>query len=239
MSIHLSRAIETLKKKVLILATLVEESVFQAVKSVEKRDTVLAEKVIDNDNQIDQMEIDVEEECLKILALYQPVAVDLRFIVSVLKLNSDLERIGDLAVKIAERTLFLVKECNDYILISDFTRMYECASLMLKKSLDALIRLDVNIAGEVSKADDELDALNRKMYSKAREGILNHPEHLDQFLNFIAIFRSLERIGDHATNIAEDVIYMAEARIIRHASRVSNSSCLKSDREFRVHNDKS
>lgn len=219
MSIHLPRAIEALKKKVLILATLVEESVAQAVKSVEKGDTVLAEQVIKNDNHIDQMEIDVEEECLKILALHQPVAVDLRFIVSVLKLNSDLERIGDLAVKIAERTICLVNDCDEHGLNPDFTRMYECASLMLKKSLDSLIDLDVNIANEVGKADDELDALNREMYSKARKGILNNPEHLDQYLNFIVISRSLERIGDHATNIAEDVIYMAEARIIRHAFR--------------------
>ncbi len=220
MSIHLSRAIEALKKKVLILATLVEESVAQAVKSVEMGDTSLAEKVISNDNQIDLMEIDVEEECLKILALYQPVAVDLRFIVSVLKLNSDLERIGDLAVKIAERTVFLANIDDEHRLSPDFTRMYECASLMLRKSLDSLIRLDVNIANEVTKIDDELDALNREMCLKAREGIIKHPEHLDQYLNFIIISRSLERIGDHATNIAEDVVYMAEAKIIRHASRL-------------------
>ncbi len=221
MSMHLSHAIEMLKKKVLTLATLVEESVAEAVKSVENLDAVSAEKVIKKDNQIDQMEIDVEEECLKILALYQPVAVDLRFIVSVLKLNSDLERIGDLAVKIAERTVNLVKHCTDIKLSFDFSAMYGCTSKMLKKSLDSLIRLDVRLALEVCDADDELDGLNRQMYSKAREAILSKPGLVDPFLNFIAISRSLERIGDHATNIAEDVIYMAEARIIRHTSKPS------------------
>ncbi|HEX3019215.1 MAG TPA: phosphate signaling complex protein PhoU [Chitinispirillaceae bacterium] len=217
MSMHLSRAVEVLKKKVLSLATLVEESVAQAVNSVENLDTIAAEKVIKNDDNIDQMEIDVEEECLKILALHQPVAVDLRFIVSVLKLNSDLERIGDLAVKIAERTVYLVKNSDNCNRCFDFTRMYECTRLMLKKSLDSLIRMDVKLAYEVGAADDELDVLNREMYLRAREGIHSQPKCVDMYLNYIAISRSLERIGDHATNIAEDVIYMAEARIIRHS----------------------
>ncbi len=218
MSMHLSRAIDILKKKVLSLATLVEENVDHAVQSVEKLDQILAEEVINKDDVIDQLEIDVEEECLKILALHQPVAVDLRFIVSVLKLNSDLERIGDLAVKIAERTLFLAKCDNNCQISFDFQKMYECACLMLKKSLDSLIRCDVNLAYQVAVSDDTLDEMNRDMYTKVKNGILNSPEYVDNFLHFIAISRSLERIGDHATNIAEDVIYMAQAKIIRHSN---------------------
>lgn len=217
MPMHLSRAVEVLKKKVLTLATLVEENVASAVQSVEKRDSVLAERVIERDDEIDQMEIDVEEECLKILALHQPVAVDLRFIVAVLKLNSDLERIGDLAVKIAKQTTFLIKSPDCRHVGFDFSKMYECARLMLKKSLDSLIRHDIKLAYEVGASDDILDAMNRQMYSKVKEGVLNQPEYVDMFLNYISISRSLERIGDHATNIAEDVIYMAEARIIRHS----------------------
>lgn len=218
MSMHLSRAIDILKKKVLSLATLVEENVDHAVQSVEKLDQILAEEVINKDDVIDQLEIDVEEECLKILALHQPVAVDLRFIVSVLKLNSDLERIGDLAVKIAERTLFLAKCDNSCQISFDFQKMYECARSMLKKSLDSLIRCDVNLAYRVAASDDILDEMNREMYAKVKNGILNSPEHVDKFLHFIAISRSLERIGDHASNIAEDVIYMAQAKIIRHSN---------------------
>lgn len=223
MSIHLSRAVEILKRKVLMLATLIEESVADSVNSVEKHDSQLAQKVIQKDDKIDQMEIDVEEECLKILALHQPVAIDLRFIVAVLKLNNDLERIGDLAAKIAEQALLMINGNTNPALKFDFSQMYECTCKMLKNSLDSLIRMDTRLAYQVSASDHVLDEMHRKMYLKVKEGILNYPQYTDMFLQYLSISRSLERIGDHATNIAEDVVYMAEAKIIRHSAEVKNA----------------
>ncbi|MDO5575895.1 MAG: phosphate signaling complex protein PhoU [Fibrobacter sp.] len=220
MSVHLMHAVEGLKKKLLSLATLVEENVAKAVQSVQTLDSSLAEKVILDDNFIDNMEIDVEEECLKILALYQPVAADLRFIVSVLKVNSDLERIGDQAVTIAKRTVFLAQSNCVCKLDFDFPKMFECARVMLKKSIDALIGLDIKMAHEVGELDDILDSLNREMYSIVQNDVRNNPELINNHLHYSAISRSLERIGDHATNIAEDVIYMAEAKIVRHQKNV-------------------
>jgi len=216
MSLHLQRAVEILKKKVLTLSTLVEENVGRAVRSVEERDAHLARKVIETDVEIDHMEIEVEEEALKTLALHQPVAVDLRFIVAVLKLNGDLERIGDLAVNIAERTVFLAKLPPIHDVNFNFARMFEFARQMLKQSLDSMIKMDTALAYNVCSSDDELDAMNREMYGQVKTQVQRKPDTVDTMLHYLSISRCLERIGDHATNIAEDVIYMTDARIIRH-----------------------
>jgi phosphate transport system protein len=217
MAVHLQREIDSLKKKILRLSTMVEENVERAVRSVEKRDADLADKVIDMDKAVDIMEIEVEEECLKILALHQPVAVDLRFIVAVLKLNNDLERIGDLTVNIAERSLVLSGR-PDFTFTSNFPAMMEKARLMLKKCLDALVNLDPKLALEVCASDDEVDALYREMFEKVKDGIRQSPDSIDDYLQMLSITRHLERIADHATNIAEDVIYMIEGSIIRHSA---------------------
>jgi phosphate transport system protein len=217
MAVHLQREIDNLKKKILRLSTMVEENVERAVRSVEKRDADLADKVIDMDKAVDITEIEVEEECLKILALHQPVAVDLRFIVAVLKLNNDLERIGDLTVNIAERSLVLASR-PDFTFTSNFPAMMEKARLMLKKCLDALVNLDPKLALEVCASDDEVDALYREMFEKVKDGIRQSPDSIDDYLEMLSISRHLERIADHATNIAEDVIYMIEGSIIRHSA---------------------
>ncbi len=216
MAVHLQKEIDDLKKKILRLSTMVEENVERAVRSVEKRDAVLAEKVIDMDKAVDIMEIEVEEECLKVLALHQPVAVDLRFIVAVLKLNNDLERIGDLTVNIAERSLVLAGR-PPFALTSNFPAMMEKARLMLTKALDALVNLDPRLALEVCASDDEVDALYREMFEKVKVGVVESPANVDDYLQMLSITRHLERIADHATNIAEDVIYMIEGSIIRHS----------------------
>ena len=216
MSQHLHKAIEKIKKRVLTLSTLVEENVARAVRSVEDRDIDLARQVIACDAAIDLGEIDVEEECLKILALYQPVAVDLRFIISVLKLNSDLERIGDLAVNIAERAVFLSAMPKIEELLLDFQKMFEFSRTMLKQSLDALINLDTAMAIQVCASDDELDDMNRHTYVILEELVLKDPNRINQLFHYLSISRCLERIGDHATNISEDVIYMTKAKIVRH-----------------------
>ena len=215
MSAHLKKEIEHLKKELLTLCGMVEEHLWQAVKSIKKRDVNLAQEVIDGDIDIDQMEVKVEEECLKILALYQPVAIDLRFIITALKINSDLERIGDLAVNIAERSLFLSTQ-KPVDMPFDFELMAEKTQAMLKKSLDALVNLDSALAKEVCGADDEIDSMNRKMYDQVKKQTKQAPENIEILIHLLSISRHLERIADHATNIAEDVIYMIKGDIVRH-----------------------
>jgi len=215
MPVHLKRDIDNLKNKILALSELVVESVQRAIGSLEQGDPALAQSVIDGDITIDKMEVEVEEDCLKILALYQPVAVDLRFIVAVLKINNDLERIGDLAVNIAERAEYLSRQ-NKIDILLDFPTMAEKAQAMLRNSLKALVNLDSALARQVCAADDEVDALNREMFDKVKEGIEIHPENMDALIHLLSISRHLERIADQATNIAEDVIYMVEGVIARH-----------------------
>ena len=215
MAKHLQREIENLKKKLLALSARVETVVQKATLSIEERDTTLAQKVIENDIEIDRMEVEVEEDCLKTLALYQPVATDLRFIVAVLKINNDLERIGDLAVNIAERSIFLAHQPRVDITL-DFIDMAQKARCMLKKSLDALVNISVDIAGEVCASDDIIDGINRQMYLKVQKAISNNPAQIESLIHLLSVSRHLERIADHATNIAEDVIYMIEGQIVRH-----------------------
>jgi phosphate transport system protein len=215
MSKHLQREIESLKKKLLQLSTVVEESMLRAVRSVEKKDGTLAKRVLTEDAVVDKMEIEVEEECLKVLALHQPVAVDLRFIIAVLKINNDLERIGDLAVNIAERSIELAGQPS-FEFASNFLVMCEKAVIMLKKCIDSFITLDAKRALEVCAADDEVDELYRDMYDKVKTGINQNPDKIDEYLQVLSISRHLERIADHATNISEDVIYMIEGDIVRH-----------------------
>jgi len=215
MAKHLEREIESLKKKLLALGARVETSVRDATLAIEKRDSELAQEIIEHDIDIDQAEVEVEEDCLKILALHQPVAIDLRFIVTVLKINNDLERIGDLAVNIAERAVFLAAQPRVSISI-DLVDMAHHAQSMLKSSLDALVNHDAHLAHEVCTRDDIVDSMNRQMYLKVQEGILANPQQMASLVHLLSASRHLERIADHTTNIAEDVIYMIEGQIVRH-----------------------
>ncbi len=215
MAVHLQKEIEDLKRKVLSLGADVEENVHKAVLSLQKRDSTLAEQIIAADYYIDRREVDLEEDCLKILALHQPVAIDLRFVIAVLKINNDLERIGDLAVNIAERAVFLTSEPPIDIPF-DFPGMSEKTKIMLKNSLDALVNMDAKLARAVCAADDEVDAINRKMYGQVQDGIRKNLEQIESLIHYLGVARHLERIADHATNIAEDVIYMVDGEIARH-----------------------
>ncbi len=213
---HLHREIERLKKKLLSLSAVVEEQVQRAVKALHECDAELARQVIlADDEQVDRAEVDVEEDCLKVLALYQPVAADLRFIVAVLKINNDLERIGDMAVNIAERADYLASQ-EPIELPFNFGEMAGKAQSMLRRSLDALVNVDPELGQQVCADDDEVDMLNRQMYDQVQQRIRQHPEHLEYLMHFLAVSRHLERIADHATNIAEDVIYMVTGQIVRH-----------------------
>jgi phosphate transport system protein len=212
---HLQREVEHLKKMVLSLGAKVEERVREATIAIDERDARLARKVIDTDPEIDRMEVDIEEECLKVLALHQPVAIDLRFIVAVLKINNDLERIADLAVNIAERAAFLATQPK--LDISFRLRpMAQSAKEMLRKSLDALVNLSEETAVQVIEADNEVDKMNRDMYLLVQEGIRINPGEMESMIHMLSASRHLERIGDHATNIAEDVIYMISGEVVRH-----------------------
>lgn len=215
MTAHLQKEIETLKRKFLSLSTLVEENVQCAVRAVETRDAKLAGKVIEKDMTVDHNEIELEEDVLKILALHQPVAVDLRFLVALLKINTDLERIGDLAVNIAERACFLAQQ-PPITAPFDFSGMARKAQLMLTQSLDAFVNLDSKSAREVLTKDDEVDEINRQMYDLVKAEILKHPESINCLIHMLSVSRHLERVADHATNIAEDVVYMIEGAIVRH-----------------------
>jgi len=215
MPIHLKKEIDNLKKELLTLCGMVEDSFWQAIKSIKNRDVKLAKKVIDSDIEIDQMEVKVEEDCLKILALHQPVAIDLRFIITALKINNDLERIGDLAVNIAERSQFLSAQ-KPIDMLFDFETMAEKTQAMVKSSIDALVNIDCDLARQVCQADDEIDAINRQMYDQVKGQIKQAPENIETLIHLLSVSRHLERIADHATNIAEDVIYMVKGEIVRH-----------------------
>jgi len=216
MAKHFDRELEKLKKRILSLGAMVEERVYLAIKAIESRDPDLAEKIIRLDHEIDETEVEVEEECLKILALYQPVAIDLRFIVAVIKINNDLERIGDEAVNIAERIQSIAKYPNISFHF-DYTEMAEIAAAMLKQSLDALVNLDIDTAFRVLTLDDEVDDIQGSAYSQIKQAMREkNPKEMTYLINLYLISRHLERIADHATNIAEEVIYLIEGEIVRH-----------------------
>ncbi|MEW6290180.1 MAG: phosphate signaling complex protein PhoU [Thermodesulfobacteriota bacterium] len=219
MSRHLRNGIENLKARIIDMAGIIEDRVFLATLSVIGRDAYKAEAVKNGDGEIDQMEVDFEEECLKLLALHQPVSIDLRIIVAMLKINNDLERIGDLAVNIAERGAFLaIQEKID--IPFELEKMVYLAEEMLTGSIDALVSMDVVHARKIRAMDDRMDGMYRDMYGKVKEIILQQPRHINVLLHAMSVGRYLERIADLATNIAEDVIYMISAEIVRHSPEI-------------------
>ena len=194
---------------------MVEDNLQKAVKAVSEFDTELAKEVIAYDNQIDSFEVEVEEECLKILALHQPVATDLRYVIASLKINNDLERIGDLAVNIAKRTIRIEKHTKTEMPF-DLTGMLNLTVKSVKKSIDSLISSDSALAREVCQEDDAIDDLHKHSIIVIKEKIKENPLLIDYYISLLNVSRNLERIADHATNIAEDVIYNVEGEIVRH-----------------------
>ena len=209
------RELDNIKKKILSLGAMVEERVRLAVDAVTNHDPVTAQRIIKTDYEIDEMEVEIEEECLKVLALHQPVAVDLRFLIAVIKINNDLERIGDQAVNIAERVGVLSKHPNPAYNF-DYTLMAQKAESMLRMSLDALVNLDEDIAFKVVTMDDEVDQIQEEAYDRIKNAMTNNPDMTGFLINLFLVSRHLERLADHATNIAEEVIYLIEGEIIRH-----------------------
>jgi phosphate transport system protein len=215
---RLQKELERIKKRILGLGAIVEERVRMVIRAVDSWDADLAKEVIRRDYEIDEIEVEIEEECLKILALHQPVAVDLRFLVAVIKINNDLERIGDEAVNLAERVENISKR-KRLEFSFEYGVMAEKAVSMLRMSLDSLVNQDKDLAFQVLLKDNEVDAMHREIYDRIKEAIAQRPEYVSYMINLYTISKNLERIADHSTNIAEEVIYLIEGEIVRHARR--------------------
>jgi len=215
MSVHLDREIEKIKKMLVHLATIVEENVRKSVLSVSSRNEDLARKIITADDIVDKLEVELEEECLKVLALHQPLAADLRYVIACLKINNDLERIGDLAVNIAQRAIAIAENKEDKVPI-DFSAIMEKTQQMLSLAIEATIELNPTIANQVCVMEKEIDEFNKEIHNEIIKLIKDKPKKTKYFLHILGVSRQLERIADYATNICEDVIYMIEGKIIRH-----------------------
>ena len=215
MTRHIERQIDHLKEKILRVGTLVEEAISRSISAVINRDVALAQKVLASDEAIDRMEVEVEEECLKILALYQPVAADLRFVVAVLKINNDLERMGDLANNIAKRVAQL-EHAGPIDLPPEIRTMATQAEEMVRECLTAVVERDTVLARRIREQDDLVDADRQRVRKRILASIHQHPENVETLLRLNSITKHIERIADMATNVAEDVIYMVEGEIVRH-----------------------
>jgi phosphate transport system protein len=212
---HFQKELETLKEHLLKMAAIVEEAIRQSVQSLVERDSDLAQKTFDLEDRINKMEITIDEMCLKLLALRQPMAADLRFITSAMRIITDLERMGDEAVNISERALSLNEEplIKPYI---DIPRMAEIAQSMVKDVLDAFVSRDPKLARSVCARDDVVDGLNDQVVRELLTYMVSDPKTITRSVHLMIVARCLERIADHATNIAEDVIFMVDALVIKH-----------------------
>jgi phosphate transport system protein len=212
---HFQEEIEAMQGRLLEMGGLAEERVRAAVHGLATRDTGLIEKVMRGDEPVNRLHIEVDERCFRLLALYQPMATDLRAIVAAVKINSDLERVGDLAVNIAEAGKRYLQHPPVKPLI-DIPRMGDLAQSMLRDALDAFVRRDMALAEKVLAEDDTLDALKTQIFRELLTYMLQSPETIEPALDLVLISRHLERIGDHATNVAEDVIFILSAKDVRH-----------------------
>ncbi|MGI9427257.1 MAG: phosphate signaling complex protein PhoU [Bythopirellula sp.] len=215
MSIHLHRDLEALEQNLLAQSSVVERMIFRASQALRERRSDLIEKLLDDEDSVNTREVALEEECLKLLALHQPVAIDLRRVATVLKINGDLERIADIAVNIGERAQSLVLY-PEFPLPDHLDEMVECSITMVREALDAFVRLDVDAAREVCRQDDVVDDYNRQIIKDLNVYMRNHAADIEPAMQFFSASRHIERIADHATNIAEDVIYLVDGEIARH-----------------------
>lgn len=215
MNIHLQRDLDNLRKDILRLGSLVRESTLKSIELFNTQALSLAEEVNTLELHINELEVEIEENCLKILALHQPVAIDLRFIVVVMKVNNDLERMGDQAVNIAKRVTSLMKE-ESHTFELPLDAMTDTVQDMVALSLEALVNQDPDLARRVVQIDDLLDDLNARNYQALRAGVEETPALVSQAMSLATISSNLERIGDLCTNIAEEVIFMVEGKVIRH-----------------------
>lgn len=212
---HFDDSLKQLKEKLLLMSVMVEEAISKAIKAFAERQKDLAEDVIQADRNVDMLEIDIENLCIRLLALHQPQAGDLRFITSIMKINTDLERMGDLAVNIAERALDLLKSPPTPE-GSHLTTMAKSAQGMLKDSIEAFVNKKADLAQLVCKRDDEVDQLNRQIFQELTRKMQQDHNYIERSIDLILVAKNLEKIADHATNICEDVIYMVNGTVIKH-----------------------
>jgi phosphate transport system protein len=212
---HFEAELQALRNQLLVMGGLVEERVHRAVHSLVHRREEEAQRIIATDKEINDLQIDIDDRCLRLLATQTPLAVDLRLITSAMKINADLERVGDQAVNIAESVLVLIPQPPLKPLI-DIPRMAEIAERMIRDALDAFVKRDAELARDVLRRDDEVDELKDQVFRELLTYMMADPGTIQRALALILIGRNLERIADHATNIAEDVIFIAEAKDVRH-----------------------
>jgi phosphate transport system protein len=215
MTRHFHDELDALKQTLLAMGGLVEDQIRRAMRALLERDDVIAQEVIDRDRQVNTYDVEVDEQCVNLLALHQPAASDLRFITTAMKIVTDLERIGDQAVNIAQRALELNREpqLKPYI---DLPRMADRAQRMVKESLDAFVAGDTALARQVCAADAEVDALKEQIFRELLTYMMEDPRTISRAIRVILISRFMERVADHATNIAEMVIYLVEGKMVRH-----------------------
>ncbi len=217
MNIHLQREIDNLKKKLLLLSSEVENSLSRAIQALKDVNYEAARDIYEYDETIDKMEVQIEEECLKILALHQPVAIDLRIVVSIIKINNDLERIADNVANLAKRIMHLGADSKFKVP----ERIFKCVAIsqeMLKNAIDSFINLDAQLARHVIDADDTIDAMHRQMFHYVEENLPKEPDAVSSLIAHLTISRQIERISDLVTNIAENVIYVIQGEIVRHGN---------------------
>jgi len=215
MSIHLTRDLEQLHQHIMAMCAVVEEVVHRAVGELGRPDVAVSQEIVDRDDEVDQWDVRIEEECLKILALHQPVADNLRRVAAVMKIAWELERVADVAVNIAERAAGLAGAPEVHV-PEKLNHMAQVALDMLRLSLDAFVAQDSRLARDVCGQDDIVDALNREIIDELLVMMKRSPDHVEPALQLFSASRHVERVADHATNIAEDVVYLVEGEIIRH-----------------------
>lgn len=214
--------LKKLREDILYMGGLVEDQIQKAVSSLVERDSKLAETIIERDHEVNRLDVEIDDLCIQLLALHQPAARDLRFITTALKITTDLERIGDMAVNICERALELNEEpqLKPYI---DIPRMARTSERMIRESLDAFVREDTSLALKVCKDDQEVDDLNSQIFRETISYMIEDPHTINRAMKISSVSRYLERIGDHATNIAEMVVFMVKGKSIRHMKDIPQS----------------
>jgi phosphate transport system protein len=211
--------LKTLREEILYMGGMVEDQIQKAVKSLVERDSELAQAIIERDHEVNRLDVDIDDLCIRLLALHQPAGRDLRFITTGLKITTDLERIGDMAVNVCERAIELNQEprLKPYI---DIPRMAQISERMIHESLDAFVREDTDLALKVCKDDEEVDELNRQIFRETITYMLSDPQTINRAIKIASLSKYLERIADHATNIAEMVIFMVKGKSIRHLKQL-------------------
>ncbi len=213
---HFDEDLRQLKERLLRMGAIAEEMIQKAVKALQERRDALTAEVFDLETQVNQLHIEIDDRCLKLIALHQPMAVDLRLIAAAMKINTDLERIADQAVNVSQTCHYHLLKETPVPEVALLTRMAEISQKMLRDSLDAFARQDVELAKNVLAQDEEEDQLKARALTQLIERLKKDPERSSQYVDLILLSRNMERIGDHATNVAEDVIFMVQGKDIRH-----------------------